>query len=115
MLGGCMTSEQPISISISRFMDMMLSEREITWFLPFPDTGEGIPELDLNRIFEPFYTKKIMGRSGTGLGLAVVWGTVKDHQGYINVESEAGKGAILHPLFSSGKRKHFGRISSRVH
>ncbi|MDQ5988462.1 MAG: Sensor histidine kinase RcsC [Syntrophus sp. SKADARSKE-3] len=59
------------------------------------DTGEGIPESDLKRIFEPFYTKKIMGRSGTGLGLAVVWGTVKDHQGYINVESEEGNGSIF--------------------
>jgi PAS domain S-box-containing protein len=56
------------------------------------DTGEGIPSSDLRRIFEPFYTKKVMGRSGTGLGLAVVWGTVKDHQGYINVESQMGKG-----------------------
>ncbi|MDQ5986521.1 MAG: Sensor histidine kinase RcsC [Syntrophus sp. SKADARSKE-3] len=63
--------------------------------LSVSDTGEGIPESDLKRIFEPFYTKKIMGRSGTGLGLAVVWGTVKDHQGYINVESEAGKGSIF--------------------
>ena len=52
------------------------------------DTGEGIPRADLKRIFEPFYTKKVMGRSGTGLGLAVVWGTVKDHSGYINVQSK---------------------------
>ena len=59
------------------------------------DTGDGIPAEDLKRIFEPFYTKKAMGRSGTGLGLAVVWGTVKDHQGYINVESEEGKGATF--------------------
>jgi PAS domain S-box-containing protein len=63
--------------------------------LSVSDTGEGVPESDLKRIFEPFYTKKIMGRSGTGLGLAVVWGTVKDHQGYINVESEEGKGSIF--------------------
>jgi signal transduction histidine kinase/ActR/RegA family two-component response regulator len=63
--------------------------------LSVSDTGEGISAADLKRIFEPFYTKKVMGRSGTGLGLAVVWGTVKDHNGYINVESEEGKGSIF--------------------
>jgi signal transduction histidine kinase/CheY-like chemotaxis protein len=63
--------------------------------LSVSDTGEGIQEADLKRIFEPFYTKKVMGRSGTGLGLAVVWGTVKDHHGYINVESEEGKGSTF--------------------
>jgi CheY-like chemotaxis protein len=63
--------------------------------LTVSDTGEGISERDIRRIFEPFYTKKVMGRSGTGLGLAVVWGTVKDHNGYIDVESEEGKGATF--------------------
>jgi PAS domain S-box-containing protein len=63
--------------------------------LSVSDTGEGIPAADLKRIFEPFYTKKVMGRSGTGLGLAVVWGTVKDHNGYINVQSEEGKGSVF--------------------
>ena len=56
------------------------------------DTGIGIPSEDLERIFEPFYTKKVMGKSGTGLGMAVVWGTVKDHKGYIDVKSAGGKG-----------------------
>ena len=60
--------------------------------LSITDTGEGIPDKDIKRIFEPFYTKKVMGKSGTGLGLAVVWGTVKDHNGYIDVQSEVGKG-----------------------
>jgi two-component system, cell cycle sensor histidine kinase and response regulator CckA len=63
--------------------------------LSVSDTGEGISAENLKRIFEPFYTKKIMGRSGTGLGLAVVWGTVKDHHGYINVESQEGKGTTF--------------------
>jgi two-component system cell cycle sensor histidine kinase/response regulator CckA len=59
------------------------------------DTGLGISPDSLPRIFEPFYTKKVMGRSGTGLGLAVVWGTVKDHKGYIDIQSTEGKGTTL--------------------
>jgi signal transduction histidine kinase/CheY-like chemotaxis protein len=66
--------------------------------LTVSDNGTGISSEDIERIFEPFYTKKIMGRSGTGLGMAVVWGTVKDHKGYINVESieEEGTTFILY-------------------
>jgi PAS domain S-box-containing protein len=52
------------------------------------DDGPGISSDDLERVFEPFYTKKIMGRSGTGLGLAVVWNVVQDHKGYIDVTSD---------------------------
>ncbi len=59
------------------------------------DNGRGISAADIKKIFEPFYTKKVMGRSGTGLGLAVVWGTVKDHDGYIDVQSEDGKGSTF--------------------
>jgi PAS domain S-box-containing protein len=61
--------------------------------LSVADSGVGIGTEDLEKIFEPFYTKKVMGRSGTGLGMAVVWGTVKDHDGYIIVESTKGKGS----------------------
>ncbi len=63
--------------------------------LTVSDTGSGISSSDIGRIFEPFYTKKVMGRSGTGLGLAVVWGTVKDHDGYIDVQSTEGEGSIF--------------------
>ncbi|MCW5205001.1 response regulator, partial [Desulfobulbus sp. N2] len=54
--------------------------------LTVQDTGPGIPHTELEQIFEPFYTRKIMGRSGTGLGLTVVWNTVRDHGGKILVE-----------------------------
>ncbi|MHC4884270.1 MAG: cache domain-containing protein [Planctomycetota bacterium] len=55
--------------------------------LSVADNGPGIPMEDLQRIFEPFYTKKVMGRSGTGLGLSIVWNAMLDHRGFIQVES----------------------------
>ncbi len=69
------------------------------------DTGIGIPPGDMERIFEPFYTKKVMGRSGTGLGMAVVWGTVKDHKGYIGVQSTVGKGTTFTLYFPQTRKK----------
>ncbi|MDR0882465.1 MAG: cache domain-containing protein [Candidatus Adiutrix sp.] len=51
------------------------------------DNGPGIPLEDVRKIFEPFYSKKIKGRSGTGLGLAIVWNTITDHHGYIDVQT----------------------------
>lgn len=59
------------------------------------DTGVGIPKKDTDRIFEPFYTKKVMGRSGSGLGMTVVWGTVKDHGGHIDVQSKVKVGSTF--------------------
>ena len=58
------------------------------------DDGPGISPQDIKQIFSPFYSKKVMGRSGTGLGLAVVWNTVHDHSGYIDVIS-TNKGSLF--------------------
>jgi len=66
--------------------------------LSVSDDGSGITPKDLERIFEPFYTKKVMGKSGTGLGLAVVWNTVQDHNGYVNVKSSE-KGTVFELYF----------------
>ena len=57
------------------------------------DTGSGIPNEDLPRIFEPFYSTK--GQKGTGLGLAVIWGIIDNHNGTINVNSEVGSGTTF--------------------
>jgi len=75
--------------------------------LTVADDGSGIAPEDLKRIFEPFYSKKVMGRSGTGLGMAVVWGTVKDHNGYIDVVSTQGRGtrfALYFPVTRETRR-----------
>ncbi|HPG40131.1 MAG TPA: ATP-binding protein [bacterium] len=63
--------------------------------LEVTDSGSGIAEEDMKRIFEPFYTKKVMGKSGTGLGMAVVWGVVKDHKGFIDIETKTGQGTTF--------------------
>jgi len=73
--------------------------------LTIADTGTGISPDDMEKIFEPFYTKKKMGRSGTGLGMAVVWGTVKDHNGYIDVLSPEGEGATFTLYFPVTREK----------
>ncbi|MCP4343534.1 MAG: response regulator [Desulfobulbaceae bacterium] len=68
--------------------------------LSVEDSGMGIAQEETKRIFEPFYTKKIMGHhSGTGLGMAIVWGTIQDHRGYIDVQSTEGKGTVFDLYF----------------
>ena len=81
--------------------------------LTVSDTGTGISPDDIDKIFEPFYTKKKMGRSGTGLGMAVVWGTVKDHNGYIDVQSAEGKGTTF-TLYFPVTRKNLPQDKSHL-
>jgi CheY-like chemotaxis protein len=68
------------------------------------DSGSGIAATDLDHIFEPFYTKKVMGRSGTGLGLAVVWNTIQDHRGGITVTSST-QGTVFTLYFPASDKE----------
>jgi PAS domain S-box-containing protein len=78
------------------------------------DAGVGISSEDIKKIFEPFYTKKKMGRSGTGLGMAVVWGTVKDHHGYIDVESREGEGTTFTLYFPATRQPREKQDAPRI-
>ena len=78
------TMNRYIDRPLRGYDDVTIGEYAI---LSVTDNGSGISPEDLKHIFEPFYTKKVMGRSGTGLGLAMVWNIVQDHNGYIDVRT----------------------------
>ena len=89
------TANRYIDRPLRGYEDVNIGEYVV---LTVSDDGPGISSDDLEKIFEPFYTKKVMGRSGTGLGLAVVWNVVQDHKGYIDVKT-GGNGTTFELYF----------------
>ena len=105
------TVEAPsITVRLSPFHTDTSFLEEHVYFTPgsyahlsVEDNGHGIPKNMIEHIFEPFFTSKEEGK-GTGLGLAMVFGAVKTHQGFVEVDSSEGKGANFHvylPLLES--------------
>ena len=92
--GSIVISTRSVTFDVPRQGFQQLAAGEYV-VLAVADRGEGIGAEDRQRIFEPFYTKKVMGRSGTGLGLTVVWGTVEDHGGAIDLDSQPGQGTTI--------------------
>jgi len=80
------TTEQYINEELSHEKDLNPGKYVA---LKIRDNGPGISSQDIEHIFEPFYSKKSLSRSGTGLGLTVVWNTVQDHNGKIFIESNS--------------------------
>jgi two-component system, cell cycle sensor histidine kinase and response regulator CckA len=103
------TQNQYIDMPVKGYDDVEEGDYAV---LTVSDGGLGISPQDIDRIFEPFYTKKKMGRSGSGLGLAVVWGTVKDHKGYIDIQSIEKKGTSFTLYFPVCREKPAERKSS---
>lgn len=96
------TSDRHLYKPVSGYDEIVVGDYVV---VTVSDTGEGISEKDLPKVFEPFYTKKVMGKSGTGLGLSVVWGAVKDHNGYIDVKSELGVGSTFTLYFPVSRKE----------
>lgn len=99
-----------ITTSTINVLDGELSDKGIDdgryQLLTIEDQGEGIPEESIDKIFDPFFTTKIKsGKSGTGLGLSVVYNVLKDHGAHIDVESSLGIGTKFSVYFPETTEK----------
>lgn len=86
------TANNEITVPLSLYEEIPVGQYVV---LTISDTGMGIDRSDLKRIFEPFYTKKSMHLSGTGLGMTIIWATIKDHKGFVDISSRPGMGTTF--------------------
>ncbi len=104
--------------TVNRYVDHPLQGFETVTegeyvLLSVQDTGVGIAAEDRRRIFEPFFTKKALGRSGTGLGMSVVWFTVKDLGGFVDIHGVEGQGTRF-DLYLPVTRRDATEVARRV-
>lgn len=108
--GGCVTistRNQYVDSPVGGYDDVKEGDYVV---ISVADNGVGISAANMGKIFEPFYTTKVMARSGTGLGMAVVWGAVKDHSGYIDVRSTESEGTTFELYFPVTRKGAVTRV-----
>ncbi len=102
--GEISVSTHPCYMDKSNQINLDMKEGEYIKLI-VSDSGTGIHPEDIKKIFDPFYTRKKMGRSGTGLGMTIVWAAIKDHNGHIDVHSEQGRGTTFTLYFPVTRTK----------
>ena len=115
MLNGGILTVKTENVTINQEYLTGISEAYTGRFvqLSIQDTGVGMSSEIIHKIFDPFFTTKQMGK-GTGLGLAVVYGIIKQHKGWITVYSEPGKGTIFNIFLPASSEEKQSIIKEEV-
>ncbi len=115
--GGCfVVSTEMIELddSYAQFGDYLQTGKYVS--ISASDTGFGMDEETRQKIFEPFFTTKEAGK-GTGLGLSIVYGIIKQHKGFVEVQSSRGRGTtfrMLLPMVEEGTESHNCQVQDRL-
>ncbi len=110
LLNLLINGSEAVESSSQKEIDVILTHDKNDLFVEISDSGCGIPDENLNKIFTPFFTTKKMGK-GTGLGLAITYGIIKMHKGDIKVKSAIGKGTSFIIKLPLAQKANYGILN----